>query len=173
MRDLTEGPLLRAIVSGTWMDPETGRPLACPIRAIKVAESLDGADADLIVSLDLGDCIAVVADGATWSALGRRVCCNLRRAATIDAVVLREPHADAETVAVVLERCRHATGLLAVGSGVINDLCKAAAAKSGRSYRRLRDRRVDERLYDQHGFSDGRRRREDDRTGHDAEGRLS
>ena len=134
MSDLTEGPLLRAILRGEWVDPESGRPLVCPIRAIRITKSLDGGEDDCIAGLGLGPRIAVVADGATWSALGRRVARNLSAAAAIDAVVLREPHGDADTVAVVLERSRHASGIVAVGAGVVNDVCKAAAAKSSRPY---------------------------------------
>ncbi len=49
-------------------------------------------------------------------------------------VLGRHPHADAKTVRDVVERLGDTTGLLAVGSGTINDICKRAAAERGLPY---------------------------------------
>jgi glycerol-1-phosphate dehydrogenase [NAD(P)+] len=125
---------VRAILAGEWIDPDTGKPLSCPIRSIRIAPSLDGAEAELAAEAGLAGRIAIVTDGATWAALGRRVAWRLQRTHPIDAIVLNEPHADEKTLANVLSRARHADGLLAVGAGVLNDLCKAAAARSRRDY---------------------------------------
>jgi glycerol-1-phosphate dehydrogenase [NAD(P)+] len=132
--DLTEGPLIRAILDGTWMASGTGKPIISPIRSIRIAPSLDGGEADLVASLGLGPHIAVVADGNTWSALGRRVARALRSIAAVDSVVLRTPHADEETLANLTGRLRHAEGFVAVGTGTVNDLCKAVSANTGRPY---------------------------------------
>ena len=96
--------------------------------------NLDGAEAGLVADLGLGLRIAVVADGNTWSALGRRVARALQSIASVDAVVLSAPHADEETLAKLTGRLRHAEGIVAVGTGTINDLCKAVSAGTGRPY---------------------------------------
>ena len=104
--DLTEGPLLRAVLRGAWVDAGSGRPLVSPIRSVRISPSLDGAEGDCLAPLGLGTRLAVVADGATWSALGRRVARALRVGAAVDAIVLKEPHPDAATVSEILERSR-------------------------------------------------------------------
>ena len=50
------------------------------------------------------------------------------------SVVLRHPHADAETVAQLRAMTSGADALIAVGSGTINDLCKYASALDGKPY---------------------------------------
>jgi glycerol-1-phosphate dehydrogenase [NAD(P)+] len=132
--DISEGPIVRSILAGTWVDPSTGHPLVSPIRAIRVAPSLDGAEADLVSSLDLGRTLSVITDDNTWAAMGRRVAKALRRAAGVSPVVLRAPHADEETLTDLTDRVRHADGLVAVGTGTINDLCKAVSATTGKPY---------------------------------------
>lgn len=132
---LDEGPLVRSLLSGSWINPDTGASLVCPIRDIRIAASLDGAEADLIAKLRLGRRLAVVADDNTWAALGRRVAKALRAISdSVITVVLRSPHADEPTLADLQERVRGTDGLVAVGTGTINDLCKATAAATGKPY---------------------------------------
>jgi glycerol-1-phosphate dehydrogenase [NAD(P)+] len=67
--------------------------------------------------------------------LGARVERALAGGAEVASVVLDDrPHADAATVAVVREACAAADAIVAVGSGTINDLCKAATASAGKPY---------------------------------------
>jgi glycerol-1-phosphate dehydrogenase [NAD(P)+] len=63
--------------------------------------------------------------------MGRRVAAALRPQ---QEVVLKKPYADAETVEEVRRRAGAVDALVAVGSGTINDLCKAAAEKDHRRY---------------------------------------
>jgi len=133
--DISEGRIVRAILAGEWHDPQNGKAMLCPIRSIRIAPSLDGAEAELIAPLNLGKHLAVVADDNTWAALGRRVTRALSTTTqAITPVVLRAPHADEETLADLTDRVRHADGLVAVGTGTINDLCKAVSAASGKPY---------------------------------------
>jgi glycerol-1-phosphate dehydrogenase [NAD(P)+] len=104
-------------------------------RAVAVARSLDGAEADLLRPLGLGRNLAVVSDPQTDAVLGARVTRALQGLGKIISVKLPEhPHADAETV----ERLRAATAsadaLVAIGSGTINDLCKYASALDKKPY---------------------------------------
>mgnify|MGYP002072063050 FL=1 len=124
----TDDPLAR-MLAGRFVDPETGSLFACPIGRVVVAPSLDGREKDLVAGL--GRRLAVVADENTWEALGRRVAAAVR---PHREVVLPDPHPDAETVEELRRRTSGADALVAVGSGTINDLCKAAAEKDKRRY---------------------------------------
>ena len=66
--------------------------------------------------------------------MGARVEAALASIATVESVVLDEPHADEAHVEKLRERTRHADALVAVGSGTINDLSKYVTATDGRPY---------------------------------------
>jgi glycerol-1-phosphate dehydrogenase [NAD(P)+] len=131
---LAAGPSIDDLLSGRWREPASGRPLRLPVRRIAIEPSLDGAEADLIAPLALGSRLALVSDPNTWEALGRRVARALAPIATVDAVVVEDPRADLSTVSELAESARFADGLVAVGSGTINDLAKYLAFQSGRRY---------------------------------------
>ncbi len=126
---------LAALLRGDWPDPDGGPPVGVPVRAMAIERSLRGAEAELVASLQLGRRLAVVSDRTTHSVLGARVERALAGGAEVASVVLDDrPHADAATVAVVREACAAADAIVAVGSGTINDLCKAATANAGKPY---------------------------------------
>ena len=70
---------------------------------------------------------AVVSDENTHPVLGARV---EQAVAPAASVVLRQPHADSDTVAQLQAMTSGADALVAVGSGTINDLCKYARAST-------------------------------------------
>ena len=126
--------LIDDMVAGRWINPETETPVSVPYKSIVISESLDGGEADLVRSLDLGTRLAVVADPATWDALGGRVAHALRGLGTVDAVILDHPHADMAAVADLRDRLARFDAVVAVGSGTINDLCKYVTGLDGRRY---------------------------------------
>jgi len=128
------GAIIDDFVTGRWRDPESGETARSPVSAILIAASLDGREGDLIVPLGLGRRLAVVADEHTVEVMGRRVACALKAVAQVDLVVLKNPHADIDTVGEVQARTKAADGLIAVGSGTVNDLCKHATHLDGRPY---------------------------------------
>jgi len=123
--------LIDDIIGGRWVDPETGSPAQVPFEAIVFGETLDGAEADLVARLRLGGRLAVVADRDTYDALGARVARALGGA---DAVVLERPHADMAAVDDLRLRLAGYEGVVAVGSGTVNDLCKYVTGGDGRRY---------------------------------------
>jgi glycerol-1-phosphate dehydrogenase [NAD(P)+] len=125
---VSDDPLAR-LLAGSFIDPETGSRFACPVGKVVMANSLDGREAELVAGL--GRRLAVVADECTWEAMGQRIARALR---PHQEVVLRQPYADAETVDEIRRRAGAVDALVAVGSGTINDLCKAAAEKDRRRY---------------------------------------
>ncbi len=107
-----------------------------PIRSIVLAENLAGREAELLSALGLGRRLAVVSDPETEEALGARV----KRALSgkfpglVSIVLPSSPRPDQETAETIEREGREADAFIAVGSGTINDLCKHAAARSGKPY---------------------------------------
>jgi glycerol-1-phosphate dehydrogenase [NAD(P)+] len=126
--------LIDDIVAGRWIDPESGRPARVPYDTVVIADDLDGAEADLVAPLRLGRRLGVVSDERTRAAMGARVEKALAGIAEIEPIVFEAEHADEDAVARLKERTRHVDGLVAVGSGTINDLCKYVTFLDGRSY---------------------------------------
>lgn len=126
--------LIDEIVAGTWVNPETGKAVTTPYRSIVIEDSLEGRERELVRSLDLGERLAVVADEATFEAMGRRVAQSLRGLGSIGTVVLDHPHADEAQLAELADRLAGFDGVIAVGSGTVNDICKYVTAKDGRKY---------------------------------------
>ncbi len=127
--------IIESIVDGSFLDPETGRPVSVPVDAVVIAHSLDGCAPDLVKRLGFGARLAVVSDVDTREALGHRVASALSTVASVNPVTLpRKPQADLETVERLREKTRLDDGLIAVGSGTINDLCKYAAHVDGKPY---------------------------------------
>ena len=122
-------PIIDEVVAGRYPAPELGGALRSPVRRLAVADSLAGAEAELVAGLELGPCLAVVGDENTWPVLGARVAAALPGA---DEVVLDHPKADEATADLLQERIRHADALIAVGSGTLNDLCKYVTHRTGR-----------------------------------------
>ena len=132
--------LIDEIRGGDWTDPKTGeRAPPAQNEAIVIAEDLDGAEPELIARLGMTGALAVVADRDTWDALGGRIARNLAAAGSgagvgAEAVVLDRPHADLRAVEDLKSRLAGYDGVVAVGSGTVNDLCKYATFQDGRRY---------------------------------------
>ncbi|WP_156381843.1 sn-glycerol-1-phosphate dehydrogenase [Rhizobium sp. Leaf341] len=126
--------LIDEIVAGRWTNPETGRLASVPYETIVIDESLDGAEADLVAGLGLGERFTVVTDTNSWDAMGARVATALRRLGPVETVVLDHPHADMAQAQVLGEKLQGADAVVAVGSGTINDLVKFVTGKAGKRY---------------------------------------
>jgi glycerol-1-phosphate dehydrogenase [NAD(P)+] len=85
--------------------------------------------------LNLGRRLAVVSDAITHRVLGERIERALGGIAEVQSIVLPAGvHPDLETAARVRAATAHADGLVAVGSGTINDLVKFSAAQDGKPF---------------------------------------
>lgn len=124
--------LIEDFRTGRWRHPVTGAASpAGPFERIEIAPSLDGAEAGHLRDLGFTGPVCVVADEATWDALGARIARAIRPAGT---VVLRRPHADMAEIAALTPRLAGFEQVVAVGSGTVNDLCKYVTAQDGRRY---------------------------------------
>jgi glycerol-1-phosphate dehydrogenase [NAD(P)+] len=96
---------------------------------------LRGSEATLVADLDLGQRLAIIADPTTWQVMGARISGALSARFTVAPVILPDrPHADIETVQRIRAATSVAEGLVAVGSGTINDLAKYAAHLDHKPY---------------------------------------
>ncbi|MEO1292695.1 MAG: iron-containing alcohol dehydrogenase [Pseudomonadota bacterium] len=126
--------LIDDIVGDRWFNPELGRVMAVDYEKVVFERSLDGAEADLVAEMKLGSTFAVVCDAATHDAMGGRVAKALKALGPVEAVVLDHPHADLATVEDLKPMLQPHEGVIAVGSGTINDLCKYVTHSQGRGY---------------------------------------
>jgi glycerol-1-phosphate dehydrogenase [NAD(P)+] len=127
--------LIDALLAGTLPDPDGGAPLRVATKAVAIASSLKGDEADLVRPLGLGRRLAVISDSTTHGILGARVERALDSIASVDSIVLPgQPHPNAETAARIRSATAGVDALVAVGSGTINDLCKYASAEDGKPY---------------------------------------
>ena len=126
---------LDRLLNGTFADPDGGAPLHVPTRAVEIAETLAGREAELVEGLDLGGRLAVISDANSHEALGARVVRALAgRVAVTEIRLPGRPHADAASVEAIRRESAGCDALIAVGAGTINDLCKYAAACDGKDY---------------------------------------
>ena len=122
-------PLIQEFVAGRYIDRTTGRNIPCSLQKVVTVNSTAGMEAELLSGLNLGDRLGIVADENTWDVLGKRVQAALPNS---QPILLEHPKADEKNAAVLKEKARHVDGLVAVGSGTINDLCKYVTFADGR-----------------------------------------
>ena len=125
------------IYLGRWVHPLTGEaaPRAA-VELIEIADSLDGAEAELARAAGIRGRVALVADPDTWDAVGARIARALRAHGfdLEEAVLPVHTHASLPAAAALAGRIAGADTVVAVGSGTVNDLVKHTTAKDGRPY---------------------------------------
>ncbi|MEI9998585.1 MAG: iron-containing alcohol dehydrogenase [Verrucomicrobiota bacterium] len=122
------------LVAGRWVDPASGQVQSIPIRSLEIADTLDGAELDLIARLHRGRSIIVVSDEFTRAALGERVFRALQPLGNVREFVWKKPRCTREGVDELMAATRDAETLIAVGSGTINDSVKYGTFLTGRDY---------------------------------------
>ena len=123
------------LIGGSYRDPESGEILSVPTRSVVIADSLRGAEAELVGALGFGPTLAVVSDAATHDVMGGRVERALESVAEVIALRLdRVPHPDLETVEGLRVAGARADAWIAVGAGTINDLCKYTSSRENKPY---------------------------------------
>jgi len=129
------GGVVNELVAGAWKHPRTGQPVALDIRSIVIKETLAGMEGELVYPLHKNEKLAVVSDRYTYEVLGRRIGSALGSTGfAIEEIVLKTPHADIERVEELRHLTRHCDGLIAVGSGTINDSVKYASFLDKKRY---------------------------------------
>jgi glycerol-1-phosphate dehydrogenase [NAD(P)+] len=129
------GDAIQALLSGRYVDGETGTAVAVETRSIVIEDTLAGAESALVAGLGFGRRLGLISDTQTHKVLGARTERALRGAFDVAAITLPgTPSADEETVAAIRQATAAFDALIAVGSGTINDLTKYASALDGKPY---------------------------------------
>jgi glycerol-1-phosphate dehydrogenase [NAD(P)+] len=129
------GGVVNELVAGEWKHPRTAQPVAIDIRSIVIKETLDGMEGELVFPLHKNEKLAVVSDRYTFEVLGRRIGSALRSEGfAIEEIVWKQPHADIERVEELRHLTRQCDGLIAVGSGTVNDSVKYASFLDKKRY---------------------------------------
>ena len=129
------GGIINELVSGGWKHPHTGQGVTINIRSIVIKETIDGMEGQLIYPLHQNEKLGVVSDTHTHEALGRRVAAAARSEGfAIEEIIWKNPISTHEGVAELRHLSRHCDGLIAVGSGTINDSVKYATFLDKKRY---------------------------------------
>ena len=122
---------------GRWINPLTGESAPrSKCRLIKIADSLDGEEAEIVKGAGLQGPLAIVADQETWDVMGKRVASCLEASGeSLERVILEsKTHATLPAVNTLADRLKGVNAVVAVGSGTVNDLVKYITSKDGRKY---------------------------------------
>jgi glycerol-1-phosphate dehydrogenase [NAD(P)+] len=120
--------LLDKLLAGTLRDPDGVGMLSVPVKTVVLGHNLAPDAADLVAPLSFGNSIALVMDPQTRAVMGEGVAAGLRYRYAVNEIVFRHsPHPDMDAVAFVRARSANDDGVVAVGSGSINDIAKHAA----------------------------------------------
>lgn len=124
------GPELRRLVEAGWNDPWSGSATPSPVERLVVGRGLIGQAATLLPKATR---TVIVADTLTWDAAGEGVVAALGERA-VGPIVLDNPAASMATVEGLAAQLVGADLAVAVGSGTVNDVVKAAAFRAGIPY---------------------------------------
>lgn len=124
--------LIGEVTGGRWHDPDTGALVTVPFGHIDIGDGMACNAREVLEQVMPAESYAVVCDAATADVMGTEIVRRLGTKARL--VVLDHPHADEDQVRALQAETRGQAALVAVGSGTINDLCKFATYKDGRSY---------------------------------------
>lgn len=123
--------LLKKLLDGKWINPDTGEAEKIPILDIIISKNLAAETKSIINRLNLGKKPFVVSDVNTHKALGKAIAEHLN----VQSVVLPEnTEPDENAILQIKEKTKDADFLIAVGSGTINDLCKYVSALEKKPY---------------------------------------
>ena len=129
------GGIINELVAGGWKHPHTGQEVTINIRSIVIKETIDGMEGQLIYPLHKNEKLGVVSDTLTHEALGRRVAAAARSEGfAIEEIIWENPASTEEGVAELRHLSRNCDGLIAVGSGTINDSVKYATFLDKKRY---------------------------------------
>jgi len=127
--------IVRDLVNGEWVEPDTGKQYNIGIKDIVIQESLEGLEAELVAKQHNGKSITVVSDPFTHDALGHRIYKALAAdGQNVSEYIWDSPMCSEEGVNHIRDATRHCDVRIAVGSGTVNDTVKYASFLDKRDY---------------------------------------
>lgn len=127
--------VLSDLLKGTWLNPDTGKPVTIDINDIVIDANLDGREAELVSRQHAGQKLSIVSDPNTHAALGSRVFKALQaNGFDVSEYVWETPKCSDEGVEHIRHVTRNCEARIAVGSGTISDTVKYASFLDKRKY---------------------------------------
>ncbi len=126
--------LIDDLVAGRWFNQETQEMAKVPFESIVIKKNLAGLEVDLLADVGFYKNLVMVCDQTTYEALGRRIKEAFEATGELDVLVLESPHADLRFVEDLRKKIATYDGVVAVGSGTINDVCKHSTMLNGQRY---------------------------------------
>ncbi len=126
--------LIDDLVAGRWFNQETQEMAKVPFESIVIKKNLAGLEVDLLADVGFNKNLVMVCDQITYEALGRRIKEAFKATGELDVLVLESPHADLRFVEDLRKKIAKYDGVVAVGSGTINDVCKHSTMLNGQRY---------------------------------------
>ena len=132
MNNWTE--LIDDLVAGRWCNPETNELASVPFESIVIKESLAGQELELLNNVGLSKNLVLICDETTHNVLGKRIENAFSASGEMDVMVLDYPHADLNYVEELRPKLKSYDGVIACGSGTVNDICKHSTMLNGQRY---------------------------------------
>ena len=132
MNNWTE--LIDDLVAGRWCNPETNELASVPFESIVIKESLAGQELELLNNVGLSKNLVLICDETTHNVLGKRIENAFSASGEMDVMVLDYPHADLSYVEELRPKLKSYDGVIACGSGTVNDICKHSTMLNGQRY---------------------------------------
>ena len=126
--------LIDDLVAGKWINPETQNFASVPFESIVIKENMEGQEVELLKQVGLSKNLLLVCDVTTYKVLGKRIENAFSSSGEMQVMILDHPHADLVFVENLRPKLRSFDGVVACGSGTVNDICKHSTMLNGQRY---------------------------------------
>ena len=126
--------LIDDLVAGKWMNPETQELASVPFESIVIKESLEGQEVEHLSQIGMSKNLLLVCDETTYTVFGKRIENAFRASGEMMVMILDHPHADMSFVEELRPKFSSFDGVVACGSGTVNDICKHSTMLNGQQY---------------------------------------
>ena len=126
--------LIDDLVAGRWINPETQNFASVPFESIVIKENMEGQEVELLKQVGLSKNLLLVCDVTTYKVLGKRIENAFSSSGEMQVMILDHPHADLVFVENLRPKLRSFDGVVACGSGTVNDICKHSTMLNGQRY---------------------------------------
>lgn len=128
---------LHNILSGRWLDKETGKNVSFPISPRNILIEYDSTKeiSTILPLVSKGKNVIIVSDENTHKVLGKRINSILKREFNCDEVIFPKNISPiSEVIDELAVKAKSSDVIIAVGSGTINDICKYASFHNQQPY---------------------------------------
>ena len=126
--------LIDDLVAGRWINPETQDFASVPFESIVIRENMEGQEVELLKQVGFSKNLLLVCDVTTYKVLGKRIENAFSSSGEMQVMILDHPHADLGFVENLRPKLSSFDGVVACGSGTVNDICKHSTMLNEQRY---------------------------------------